>query len=340
MGTSLHNLPPGYWKIKMKTIVIIFIFFGIGAVLGAPGKDPTIKDFEEMFHQTFTDPKAEEAAAKELALKEAEIDKENEDYENGDAHFEEELEPWDDLSEEEFLVEKAGLTPDGDFRTGLLPTPEEDKVNTPEEREYLENVYAKYDRKRMPRTWDSRAKGLITSVKNQGSCGSCVAFATMGMAEASLIKAGAKKDGLDLSEQWLSKKKNYLVHENDSPYKGSKGPKDACSQVSYWSPGYKFSKVASEYRPDDEKIMKLIMEHGSAVVGVYSSGGFKKFGNSFSDYGSGIFDKCDKTKTPNHAVLVVGWGALKEDWRNPGVWKECSSSSSSCIKFWIIKNSR
>ena len=143
----------------MKTISIIFTFFGLGAVLGAPGKDPTIKDFEEMFHQSFTDPKAEEAAAKELALKEAEIDKENEDYENGDAHFEEELEPWDDLSEEEFLVEKAGLTPDGDFRTGLLPTPEEEKVNTPEEREYLENVYAKYDRKRMPRTWDSRALG-------------------------------------------------------------------------------------------------------------------------------------------------------------------------------------
>ena len=51
------------------------------------------------------------------------------------------------------------MTPDGDFRTGLLPTPEEEKVNTPEEREYLENVYAKYDRKRMPRTWDSRALG-------------------------------------------------------------------------------------------------------------------------------------------------------------------------------------
>ena len=62
--------------------------------------------------------------------------------------------------------------------------------------------------------------------------------------------------------------------------------------MSYWSPGYKFSKVASELFPDDEKIMKLIMEHGSAVVGVFSTGGFKEFGNSFSDYGSGIFDKC------------------------------------------------
>ena len=143
----------------MKTIVITFIFFGLGAVLGAPGKDPTIKDFEEMFHQTFTDPKEEEAAAEELALKEAEIDKENEDYENGDADFKEQLEPWDDLSEEEFLAEKTGLLSDGDFRTGLLPTPEEEKVNTPEEREYLENVYAKYDRKYIPTNWDSRALG-------------------------------------------------------------------------------------------------------------------------------------------------------------------------------------
>ena len=45
-----------------------------------------------------------------------------------------------------------------------------------------------------------------------------------------------------------------------------------------------------------------------------------------------------KTKTPNHAVLVVGWGEMKRDW-STGVWKECSYSSSSCIKFWIIKNS-
>ena len=45
--------------------------------------------------------------------------------------------------------------------------------------------------------------GWISSVKHQGSCGSCVAFATAGLAEATLIKVGAAKSGLDLAEQWL-----------------------------------------------------------------------------------------------------------------------------------------
>ena len=45
--------------------------------------------------------------------------------------------------------------------------------------------------------------GWVTVAKNQKSCGSCSAFAQVGMAETSLIKAGAKKEGLDLSEDWL-----------------------------------------------------------------------------------------------------------------------------------------
>ena len=44
--------------------------------------------------------------------------------------------------------------------------------------------------------------GWISSVKGQ-NCGSCVAFATMGALEATLIKAGADPDSVDLSEQWL-----------------------------------------------------------------------------------------------------------------------------------------
>ena len=39
--------------------------------------------------------------------------------------------------------------------------------------------------------------------KNQKSCGSCSAFAQVAMAETSLLKAGAKKDSMDLSEDWL-----------------------------------------------------------------------------------------------------------------------------------------
>ena len=45
--------------------------------------------------------------------------------------------------------------------------------------------------------------GLVTSVKNQESCGSCAAFAITGVHEACMLKGGARFNGLDLSEQYL-----------------------------------------------------------------------------------------------------------------------------------------
>ena len=45
------------------------------------------------------------------------------------------------------------------FRTGLLVTPKHERVNTPEERAFLDEIYAKYDRDNLPNSWDSRAKG-------------------------------------------------------------------------------------------------------------------------------------------------------------------------------------
>ena len=45
--------------------------------------------------------------------------------------------------------------------------------------------------------------GWITSVKNQKSCGSCSAFASTAMHETCMIRAGAPKQNLDLSEQQL-----------------------------------------------------------------------------------------------------------------------------------------
>ena len=46
-------------------------------------------------------------------------------------------------------------------------------------------------------------EGWVTAVKNQGSCGSCAAFAAHALHEITLVKAGAKLKGLDLSEQHL-----------------------------------------------------------------------------------------------------------------------------------------
>jgi hypothetical protein len=52
----------------------------------------------------------------------------------------------------------------------------------------------------LPAAYDARDHGLVTPAKNQGSCGSCWAFASVGAIESHLIKAGLPIS-TDLSEQ-------------------------------------------------------------------------------------------------------------------------------------------
>ena len=154
-----------------STMKIVILYLLLGAAFGAPGKDPTIEEFEKEFHQKFADPKDEEVAAAELAKQEAEIDEENEKYENGKGNFEEELEPWDDLPKEVFEKEKEGLIPGGDRfipisqtrGMGLIITPEHERVNTPEDRAFLDEIYDKYDRASIPKSWNSKSKGSFIS---------------------------------------------------------------------------------------------------------------------------------------------------------------------------------
>ena len=144
---------------------VIILFLLLGTTLGAPGE--TFEEFEEKNNEVFLDPHEEADAKEEFAKHEAQVEENNADYEAGNSNFMEEVEPWDDETDEEFEKEKEGLDPPADMTRiipeergmGLIVTPEHERINTPEEMAFFDEIYAKYDRESIPATWDSRAKG-------------------------------------------------------------------------------------------------------------------------------------------------------------------------------------
>ena len=110
----------------------------------------TIKEFEKLYNKTYGSVEEEDAAASNLAANEAEINAQNEKFAKGEATFDEAVQEWDDLSEEEFLKKMTGL---------ILP-PEDERVNSPEALAHFDNLRKMYDRQNIPATWDSRNQGI------------------------------------------------------------------------------------------------------------------------------------------------------------------------------------
>ena len=187
----------------MKTAIIFVALFGLSLAFPSE-KDPSEKEFEKEFKKAYLNSKDEEKASENLKKEEEAIDEENEKFAKGEANFEEELEPWDDLSLEEFEKEKTGRLPEQTRGMGLIWDPES-RITTPEDQAFLDEFYGNFEMERasLPSSFDARAYGWVTPVKNQQSCGSCAAFAGIGAAEICMRKAGAPSSGLDLSEQHL-----------------------------------------------------------------------------------------------------------------------------------------
>jgi C1A family cysteine protease len=184
-----------------------------------------------------------------------------------------------------------------------------------------------------PPSWDWRALGGVTSVKNQNPYGTCWAFAGIGDIESKvLIQESATNDYSEVNivacnptgttcnsggNAWMVT--NYLsllgtVTESCNTYP------DGCPSPSCINPACPYLKMVTEWRliPDDVTAIKnAIMTYGPVYSGMYAS--FP----GFSTYNGSTCLQYSGTQDQNHAVLIVGWDDSM-----------CSGAGA-----WIVKNS-
>ena len=190
----------------------------------------------------------------------------------------------------------------------------------------------------LPSTWDWREHNGVTEIRNQGSCGSCWAFGTIGSFE-SLLKI--KQDTtVDLSEQYLVSCNEWdwgcnggfwahdmlvnpgAVLESEFPYTASDipcgGPYNHPFKLSGWSYVDGEDKI-----PTVDKLKEAIYNYGPVCAAVY-------VGDAFQSYTGGVFDKdeskssgwfnCSGPKQPNHGINLVGWDDSKGAWILKNSW--------------------
>merc|ERR1712168_1640607 len=208
----------------------------------------------------------------------------------------------------------------------------------------------------MPASWDWRnisGVNYVSPVRNQGNCGSCYAFASMGMLEARMRIATNNTQTPVYSPQYIVSCSRYsqgcdggfpyliagkhaqdfgVVTEECYPYKGEDS---SCSSdvVGKCGRDYvaRYSYVGGYYGGCTERgMMEGLMRDGpmAGAIQVY---------DDFVHYKSGIYHHVTKTspnpfhrligynpfELTNHAVLLVGWG----------------QDNNTGEKYWIVKNS-
>lgn len=202
----------------------------------------------------------------------------------------------------------------------------------------------------LPLSWDWRnvsGVNYVSQVRNQGSCGSCYAFSSMGMLESrvriatennkkytfspqDIVSCSELSQGCDGGFPYLVAgryaKDFGVVEESCNPYNGTNGQCNTKPCLRHYTANYGY--VGGYYGGCSEEAIKQALVTGgplSVSFEVYDDFMLYKTGVYFhtgvsSPMGPGSFQPLEIT---NHAVLLVGYG----------------SEPVSGVDFWIVKNS-
>ena len=181
-----------------------------------------------------------------------------------------------------------------------------------------------------PASVDWRNKGAVTSVKDQGQCGSCWTFSSTGAVEGAW--AIAKGQLVDLAEQQLvdcatgisygshgcsggqmeGAFKYVIEHGQCSlasyPYTAKDGTCKTCSAVAHVS-------SCSDVKPNDQISLKGAVSQQPVAIAIEADTRY------FQSYSGGVLTSSSCGTSLDHGVLIVGYGA------------------ENGIDYWLVKNS-
>lgn len=195
--------------------------------------------------------------------------------------------------------------------------------------------FRRFRRSQLPDSVDWREKGIVSEVKDQGSCGSCWSFAATGAlegqqalasgrlvseSEQNLVDCSTKRYGnYGCNGGWYTGAWDYvrddgINSEQEYPYKGKQGQ---CRYDNTASVATCSSYVELPLNSEDD-LQVATAEVGPIAVAIDASRPTYQF------YKSGVYNNpfCSSSEV-DHAVLVVGYG------NDPDSGKD----------YWLVKNS-